>query len=193
MTVLGLLFITLLTSCVATPPTNLYMISGLSNDVQSATRAKSKVMVGVGPVSLPAYLNRPQIVTRTSPNKLAVAEFDRWAEPLEKLIQRVLSENLSVLLNSDTVFTLPRRRLSEVDIQVEVEVFRFDTAPDGVVELTARWSVYTRGGKKLAAAKKSTIRERAAVQADYETIVITMSRVMERLSQEIAAALRPLT
>lgn len=190
--ILGLFLALGLTACTETQPTNLYMISGLSgNGVPALSTAKGPI-IGVGPVSVPAYLDRPQIVTRASPNKLMVGEFDRWAEPIESLLSRVLSENLSVLLNSDTVFTLPRRRLSEVDIQVELEVFRFDAGSDGTVHLIGRWAVYTKGGKKLAAAKKTTILEPARQSLDYESVAVAMSQALERLSQEIAEVLKPL-
>ena len=181
-----------LAACMQTQPTTLYMMSGLSEPAQGAQPARKGPVIGVGPVSVPAYLDRPQIVTRASPNKLVVGEFDRWAEPFEELLARVLSENLSVLLNSDGVFTLPRRRLSEVDIQVELEVFRFDADPDGKVHLVGRWAVYTEGGRKLAAAKKSTIREPVTRPSDYESVTVAMSRALERLSAEVAEVLRPL-
>lgn len=189
---LGLVLCAVLAACTTTPPTNLYMISGLSGSTASPSSAAKGPIIGVGPVSVPAYLDRPQIVTRASPNRLVVGEFDRWAEPFENLLARVLSENLSVLLNSDAVFTLPRRRLSEVDIKIELEIFRFDADPDGMVHLTGRWAVYTKGGKKLAAAKKSIIREPVARASDYESVTIAMSRALERLSKEIAEVLRPL-
>lgn len=187
---LGLLLGAILAGCAQTQPTNLYMLSALAAPSSQATGTKQPI-IGIGPVTAPAYLDRPQIVSRASPNKLEVGEFDRWAEPFETLLARVLSENLSILLNSDAVFTLPRRRLSEVDIQVELEIFRFDADPDGTVHLTGRWAVYTKGGKTLAAASKSTIRE--TVQgAGYEAVAVAMSRALEELSHEIAAVLKPL-
>ena len=65
--------------------------------------------VGIGPVTLPQYLDRPQIVERTGPNSLKIAEFDRWAEPLNNTVPRILVQNISQLLQSDRVYALPRR------------------------------------------------------------------------------------
>ncbi len=178
-----------LAACGPKEPTNLYMLSALAQPVSNEKPA-TRPIFGVGPVTAPAYLDRPQIVTRSSPNKLAVGEFDRWAEPFEALLARVLSENLSVLLNSDAVFTLPRRRLSEVDVQVELEIFRFDADPDGTVHLAGRWAVYTNGGKSLEAARKSSIRERIQ-GSGYEAVAIAMSRALETLSREIVQVLQP--
>jgi uncharacterized lipoprotein YmbA len=65
--------------------------------------------IGIGPVTLPKYLDRPQIVTFTSPYALNVVEFDRWAEPLESTFVRVLAENLALLLPRAHVVVSPCR------------------------------------------------------------------------------------
>jgi hypothetical protein len=59
--------------------------------------------IGIGPVEIPAYLDRPQIVTRLSNNELNLAEFDKWAEPLRDNLIRVLAENISSLLCTEPI------------------------------------------------------------------------------------------
>ncbi len=54
----------------------------------------SKDIIGVGPVRIPEYLNRPQMVTRGKSNLLTFAQYDRWAEPLGESIERTIAENL---------------------------------------------------------------------------------------------------
>jgi len=49
---------------------------------------------GVGPVTLPPYLDRSQIVMSDRANELNLAEFDQWAESLQTNFTRVLGENL---------------------------------------------------------------------------------------------------
>ncbi|HEX5606452.1 MAG TPA: PqiC family protein, partial [Candidatus Binatia bacterium] len=63
--------------------------------------------LGIGPIKIPRYLDREQLVTRISQNRFAIAENDRWAEPLEENFSRVLSENLSILLQIDRVAAFP--------------------------------------------------------------------------------------
>ena len=68
------------------------------------------VAVGVGPLKFPELLDRPQIVTRTTRNEVKLAEFQRWAEPLDVNFASTLAENLSLLLSSDRVAVFPWRR-----------------------------------------------------------------------------------
>ena len=69
-----------LTGCAGSESVRYYVLSATpAGPVGAAVR---DIPVGVGPVELPEYLDRPQIVTRTSQNELNVADFDRWAESL---------------------------------------------------------------------------------------------------------------
>ena len=37
------------------------------------------ISMGVGPIIIPGYIDRPQIVTKTETAELHLSEFDRWA------------------------------------------------------------------------------------------------------------------
>ena len=111
---------------------------------RSTDTAGRDLSVGVGPVVLPPYLDRPQIVTQASRHELDLAEFDQWAEPLEDNFTRVLAENLSVLLATDRIVVFPWRRSVLVDYQIAVNVIRFD-AVHGESMLVARWNVFGTG------------------------------------------------
>ena len=99
-------FLVVLGGCAGTsPPVNLYVLSSLPQsaaDTQSDPE-ESKIAIGIGPIKLPEYLDRSQIITRISPNELRVAAFDRWAENLKSSFPRILMENLATLLNTDQV------------------------------------------------------------------------------------------
>ena len=75
--------------------------------VAAASTQGSGLIVSVGPVTLPSYLNRPQIVTRLAGGEVDLAEFDRWAEILIEAVPRVLAEDLGRLLGSDRVEAYP--------------------------------------------------------------------------------------
>src|SRR4030095_6551025 len=76
-------------------------------DTAGSVPHPDRVALGVGPITLPGYLDRDQLVTRISENRLAVAENDRWGEPLEENVSRVISQNLSLLLADDKVTRFP--------------------------------------------------------------------------------------
>ena len=57
--------------------------------------------LGLGPVTLPGYLDRSELVTRLSDNQVAVSPTARWAEPLRDNVLRALSQNLVRVLGPD--------------------------------------------------------------------------------------------
>ena len=172
----------ILAACAESQPSRFYMLSSLPP--AEATGSGKPLSVGVGPISMPEYLNRPQIVTRESETKLALAEFDRWGEPLGDLFSQVVAANLSSLLKTERVYSLPRRRTASLDYQVEIDIYRFDADQLGLIYLTARWSLYGKGGKKLLKTGTTSLTEQAGRSPD--ALADGMSRVVERFSRGIA-------
>jgi uncharacterized protein len=174
-------------------PSRFFALASLPRtDQRSADAAGTKPLaVGIGPIKFPGYLDRQQIVTRISPNRFAVAENDRWAEPLEENFARVLSQNLSILLQTDRIVVYPWERTQPPIYQVQVEVLRFEPNSDQVVELWARWRI-TDNTKKTLSVKESYL-TRPAKDKSTEASVAALSEVVGSLSQEITASIRGLT
>jgi uncharacterized lipoprotein YmbA len=147
--------------------------------------------LGIGPIKFPGYLDRPQLVTRVSQNRFAVAENDRWAEPLEENFSRVLSQNLSILLQTDRIVAYPWERSQQPAYQVQVEVLRFEPNAEQIVELWAQWSI-TDKTKKILSVKESYL-TRPAKDKSTEASVAALSEVVGTLSQEISASIRSLS
>jgi uncharacterized protein len=62
----------------ASTPSRFYILNTLSaSETIPGTAAAQGPVIGVGPITLPKYLDRPQIVTRVGRNQLALSEFDR--------------------------------------------------------------------------------------------------------------------
>jgi uncharacterized protein len=179
----------LLAACAQTQPSRFYTLSGLPDDAAPSS-ASSELAIGVGPISLPNYLDRPEIVRRATPNQFQVAEFDRWGEQLGDVFPRVMAENLSVLLATDRVFLLPQRRDTTIDYQVEVQVTRFDADVDGPAILAARWEIFDNDGKSLAV-DRSTFTETVGSEG-YGAVATAMSQTVAALSREIASAITSL-
>ncbi|MHC4477807.1 MAG: PqiC family protein [Planctomycetota bacterium] len=173
------------------PPANFYVLSPLPDSAAGTQPAgdESSIAIGIGPVNLPDYLDRSQIVTRVSPNALKVAAFDRWAEPLKSSFPRVLMENLAILLKTDQVTVYPWRKAIPVTYQVVVDVVRFDASPGENAVLVARWSLFSRGGDKLHVMKKSTFTKTTGSN-NYEAMVSAQSQTIIEFSREIAAAIK---
>lgn len=177
--------------CGTTGPTKFFVLNAVAGGetAGSAATARPGVAVGVGPVKIPEYLDRLLIVTRSSESSLQLAEFERWAEPLDKSIPRILTENLSVLLGSDQIATHPWPNALSVEYQVVVEVNRLDGTLGQKALLDSRWTLLADKGKRIVVRKNSTISE-PITGASYEGLVQAQSRALAQLSREIAAAIR---
>ena len=155
---------------------------------EGAMGAEAEIVVGVGPVSLPDYLNRPQMVTRVSDSEYHRAEFARWAAPLQENFSRVLAENLASDLSTDRVALFPWHGTMKVDYRVTVEVIRFDGKPGGSVHLDSRWSIIDVTGKKMLIMKRSEF-SRETEGDGYGAMAEAMSETVAALSSEIAATI----
>ena len=180
----------ILGGCASTAPSRFYVLNPIpSSGTGEQVKANEPcVSLGVGPIELPEYLDRPQVVTRLSQNEIHLAEFDQWAEPLHHNFSRVLAENLSILLCVDNVAIFPWKRDIPIDYQVSVEVTRFDGLQGGDVLLKARWTLLGQNGRKVLLKRQSSFREPVSAR-DYESLVSAQSRVLEQFSREIADAI----
>lgn len=176
-----------LSGCGSSPPTRFYVLPSLTGAETAPPAAPRDLTIGVGPVTLPPYLDRLQIVTRASRARLVLGEFDQWAASLQDSVPRVLAENLSLLIPTDRVLLHPWSRTIEPDYQVTVDVTQFDAGPSGEVVLAARWRILSANEKELVIRKAHFTA--AAGRQGYEATVSAMGHALDALSQDIAAAL----
>jgi uncharacterized lipoprotein YmbA len=145
----------------------------------------------VGPITLPAYLDRTQVVSLAGNHELVVDEFTRWAEPLQDTFYRVLIEDLSSLLNTPEVYGFDSRGSTPTDFQVIIDVTRFDSVGQRDAHLTAFWTVLDQDGKTHLIERKSAFH--ASSQSRGLTGVIdAQNKTLTEFSREIAAAIRSL-
>jgi len=179
--------ILIMSSCSTGPPTRLYVLTSLTR-VESVSQAMGRrdVAIGVGPVELPQYVNRLQIVTGDNSPELQSSYSAQWAEPLQDGFTRVLAENLSLLLATDRVVIFPWKSFVP-EYQVVIEVTRFVGQTGGEVSLAALWSILSKNGKDVLVSKKSSFHESTG-SSEYAALAAAMSRAVAALSRDIAAA-----
>lgn len=172
--------------CATTPPPTYFQLEEPANVQLSGV--ERGIAVGVGPLKLPAYLDRPHIVTRATEHRLELSEFNRWAEPLKDSMLRVIAVNLSNQLETTRVFALPRRRpVVPIEFKVEINVARFDGTLGGEVMLVARWILLGKEDQ-LISTKVSIIREQSG-GGDYDALIKAQNRTLHKLSNEIVEAI----
>lgn len=169
----------------ASPATQHYVLSPVveapSNE---AGRPAAPLVIGVGPVTLPAYLDRPQMVIRPAPDRIEITEFAQWGEPLRNGVARVVAVNLARLLPESRVITFPWRSTEEIAYQVVLDIAQMDGPARGSIALDARWRVLDRSGSQVAAHVS-----RLSEPAGAGTTAAAMSRVLGALSHDIARQL----
>lgn len=170
----------------ASSPSRFYTLSATA----TPSAASSKLSLAVGPVSVPAAVDRPQIVVSTSANQVTLDDFNRWASPLQDNLARVVAENLVALLGTPRVTLFPQALNANVDYRVQIEIRNFESAPGKSASLDAVWTV-----RRTKDGKTETGRTSAREKVDdngYDALAAAHSRGVARLSQDIADAVRTL-
>lgn len=179
----------LLAGCSASPPAKFYILTPVGDGTGAATGVSGPAL-GIGPVRFPAYLERPEIVRRLGDNQLHFAGSQRWAEPLKTAFSRTLAENLAIMLPTDRVSLYPWARSAGIEYQISIDVLRFDADASGTVVLEAGWEVSRASDETVMSHHKTAYTEAADGRLAYPAIVAAQSRAIERLSRDIAAAIR---
>ncbi|MCU7938513.1 MAG: PqiC family protein [gamma proteobacterium symbiont of Bathyaustriella thionipta] len=164
-----------ISGCGTSQKTNFYQLEETSSE--SLIGVEKGSIIGVGPINLPEYINRPQIVTRNSAHHFNVSEFNRWIEPINDSISRLLVINLSNNLNSNQIYWVPRSdRQYPLDLRVVIDIGRFDGKMGKDVVLESRWSIFDKEDKP-AMTKVSLIKE--PVTGDtYVELVSAMNKAL---------------
>ena len=149
------------------------------------------IAIAVGPVTIPAELDRKQIVTRDAGNRLIVAELSRWAGPLQDNIAAVLTANLAARLGTDKVAPHNRESLFPFTHHVVLNINRFDGNPQSEVLLDVTWSLKQNGVSPPLLVTRTEIREPVATP-DYAGLVAAQSKALAEISTLIADAIKKL-
>lgn len=173
----------LLAACGSTPQSSYYRLNTTASGGSGAEPA-----LGIGPVQIPEYLNRNSLVFTRGDNQLHIATFERWAEPLANGVQRVLGLKLSGALDTQNIRPFPWPHSDAPDYGIQVWILTLDAAPEAT-RLVAEWRLYTPGEDREVARRISRYEE-TGTRADGDALAASYSRLLGRLGDEIAAAIR---
>lgn len=166
-------------------PATFYLLSPLSEtEAVYGDNAAQPVKISVGPVRMSPYLKRKQLVIRSGENKLIIREFNRWGEPLRENFQRVLVENLYLLLSTPHIYEFDHLLGKDIDFQVIIDIKRFDVSDSGQAVLSAFWSITDSEGRRLLRDKTVIHLEIRCLES--RTIVKTLNKILTDFSIEIA-------
>lgn len=189
----GLALVLSLTSgCFLTSPrpdlSQYYVLSAMTPPGATPPNNRHPPAIGLGPVSLPGYLDHDEIATRVGPNQLDFSNTDRWAEPVDQNFKNVLARDLSQLIGTDQIIPFPWYGSAKLDYKIELNVGRFDVDESGVARLNAKWVIREARSERVLLVRETTLTEPAS-STSTPAKVAAMSQNLASLSQAIADAI----
>lgn len=172
------------------PPTRFYVLGTLEDRppavaAPAAAVADRQVSIGVTTFAFPPYLQRKQIVTRSTTNQLVVEQFHKWGSAPDEEFNRALTANLRVLDPGAAFLQPPFRAGLTPDYEIRVAVQRFERLADASVVLDAHWVILRAGDTRPQASQAAQIRI-PGVAADIPAVVTAMSAAVVTLSEQVA-------
>lgn len=162
------------------PSANFYLLENEFSDAEKT----GNLRVGLGPVSVADYLQKPQIAIRTNSSQIIFSEFDRWASDLRGLIISSLQHDLAIELNTNNVFEFPWRKSDQVEVAIQLDIKRLDASfDDSSAFLVAKVTLSRKDGPSVV--RSFALRE--ALEGDGYAAAVTAERLLiKQLAKKIA-------
>ncbi len=170
--------------CGRSPQAHFYNLSSIATPVGSAP---VRYAVMVGPVSVPASVDQPEMVVQVAPNQVDVDEYNRWVAPLNDSIARAVAGDLALQLGTPNVATAPMANFDPA-YRVTIDVQRFESIKDQAALIDAVWTMRKSAGGATRSGR--TIARETVQGPGFEALAAAHSRAIASLSADIAAAIR---
>lgn len=186
-----LCLISLILSCAkSSKPVEYYMLdASVGIDNNQTLKGDEGPMIGLGPIRLPEYLDRFQMVVAVSENKYKLLDGHRWAEKLDQNISLALFKTLPAQLDTDRMIRYPWPQRPGVDFQIKIDILELNIDEKGQSQLIAQWSIKSKDETILN--KRSSFTAQAST-TDIDKMVQAQSECLTKLGREIVSSLKPL-
>jgi uncharacterized lipoprotein YmbA len=156
---------------------------------QVGSHRLTSVAIGLGPIQMPEYLDRPELLIRTSATGFELSDTDRWGEPLADNFRHVLTDDLTALLPDSSIVQFPWYPGTRLDYIVRIQVQRFEAdAASRRAVLAARWELMDARSKQPFLARDTQLSEPITSLAG-EAVAAALSQDVVAFAQQIAAGL----
>jgi len=163
-------------------PSRFYVLDSSIDSV--ATGNLNNLSMGIGPFTFPGYINRPQIVTKTETAELEIAEYDRWAEPIDGMFIRTLTSNIEALTSSNYIVSHPWSRQATLDYRVKAKVIKFENNTKGNALLIVQWGIYKQDDETAVKTNYSEFTA-SAKDTSYTARVAALNDTLAQFAKEI--------
>ena len=167
-----------------TPNSSFYSLVTAATPSMAIKGDFSDLNIVIKNISIPSYLDRPQIVLREADGtKITISELNRWAGNLGDNIKLVLAEDMSIILNDASIKPLT---FGDKDYKyaVSVEINRFDAFVDGRAEISAWWNI--EYGKNFTKNVSGQFKFSDTYDGSYDDMVRVQSEMLKRFAEVLA-------
>ncbi len=177
------------------PPVHYFLLTPMASSATPSTPAAAKAgvdqpLIVVDPVEIPPYLNRSQMVTRSSENHLQLAQYEQWGDTLRENISRVVLENLSTLLGTNRL-SFPTAQIQERPaLRIVSQISAFERGADGRIVLKVRWRLLDGQAGKVLIVQQSQFTSEPVEATDFDGMAAGMSGLLLEWSREMAREMR---
>ncbi|WP_434627187.1 PqiC family protein [Chromobacterium sp. CV08] len=173
-----------LTGC-ASPQSRFY---GLDATAAAPAPAQFGKRVLLGPISLPAALERPQLVLDIGGGQLKLQEFDRWSAPLDRLMAQRLSLGVARASGVASVYAYPQPGMDGGELRVAVDVRSLSLRPGQGAALEAAWQLQSAVDGRILA-RGAFSRSQPVASSEPGALVAGLQTLLDGLAADIAAPL----
>jgi uncharacterized lipoprotein YmbA len=152
--------------------------------VQGLVQGDAILTVGIRSVSIPAALDQNGIAKAAGAYHFEVYSNELWAEPLADMLQAAMVQDLAQRLPAATVIGSGGSIGAPTDVQIEINVLRFDPDSTGRVILNAQIAIRSDRDRWLTRHFASSA---APAGPDAANIVATMSTLWGALADQVAS------
>ena len=186
---LATLALLMISACGSSPPARYFALNPI--DAEYHQDPDDAVILGLGPLRIPDYLNRSQIVTRDVEAEMQVDEFSRWTEPLSIAIPRIVATDIDNLLDQIVVIMYPYdvQVRSYVSYRLIGDVNRFDADQSGLTFLDVQWGIVDADGKMVVPVRRNRYQAQATPGDDLNNVVSAMNDALSQFSRDVARRL----
>ena len=175
----------LLTACGTTPPIQFFGLGPVpAGDAAPVVVAGPSLVVG--PVGMPAAIDRLHMVRLVDGVRVDVADEHRWVAPLKTEMARRIASDIARQRGYGRIVAWPQATLAEPDLSVPIDVQRFDAEGFERVTLEAVWTL-RKGGRDLIS--RRFVGSERVTAPTYAGLAAAHGRLVDALARDIAAAL----
>jgi|GEM_PF-5164025 len=173
-------------------PSMYYILDTTDYQPVAEGTAEEAALVALGRVRVARYLEEPGMAVRQRGHTVNYSRENRWAEPLDVSISRIITENLTREATVRQVVVFPaQHRDPDYDLLVNI------SRAEGVIPLTDRPHAVFRATWELRSGRAARLLASGSVQQDrlpwdgesYDQLAGSISDGVEELSRQVAEAL----